>query len=418
MRIISQKLEGSIDAIPSKSFAHRYLIASALSDQETFLDNMVFSDDTKSTILALQNLGAIIDINKNSVLIKKSINLDIKEELVFNCMESGSTIRFMIPICGLLSNRKVFEGIGKLKYRPLNVFKEIFENQNLLVEYNNELPFIYEGKIKPDNFKLRADISSQFITGLLFILPLLNKDSKIEFLTKLESREYVKMTIDVLKDFGIEIDANLKKEIIIRGNQKFKTSKNYKIEGDYSQAAFWIVAALLNGKIKINNLKQNSSQADKEILNIIKRMGAKIKIEKDSVFIKKQRLNGIKIDASQCPDIVPILAVLASVSKGKTTIYNAKRLRIKESDRILAIVTELKKLGADIMETKDGMIIEGKKFLEGSHVDSWNDHRIAMALSIAGLCCKKPILINGFECVKKSYPTFFEDFKKLGAILF
>jgi 3-phosphoshikimate 1-carboxyvinyltransferase len=275
------------------------------------------------------------------------------------------------------------------------------------------LPLNIEGQFKPGNFAIEGNISSQFISGLLFSLPLLDGDSKIIITTNLESKGYVDLTLDMLNRYGIEIINNGYKEFIIKGNQRYK-GRDYRVEGDYSQAAFWLVGGILGEEITSRNLNLESLQGDRVIIDIINKMGGTITL--DETFIKTIASNtkGIIIDASQCPDLVPVLAVLAALSNGQTKIVNAARVRIKESDRLNAIATELNKLGADVREFDDGLVINGKDSLIGGVVDSWNDHRIAMALAIASIKCKDEIIIKNSEAVKKSYPHFWEDFKKLG----
>ena len=414
VKIEPSKLNGIINIPPSKSLCHRAVICASLSHGESNIDNVIFSDDIYATCEGMKNFGGDIE-NKGEgrLRIKGSFPLTLKKESI-DCIESGSTLRFLIPI-GLLCNKAVtFTGRGKLVSRPLDTYYKIFKNQNIKYMNNNgNLPLNVEGKLKPGVFEIEGNISSQFITGLMYTLPLLQGDSKIIIVNELESKGYVDLTIDMLSKFGIEIVNNNYKEFLIKGNQTY-ISRDYKVEGDFSQAAFWLVGGILGEEIQSKDLNIDSLQGDKVIMDLIKEMGGDIAISEFGVKTKVSKTKGITIDASQCPDIVPILTVLAAVSEGETNIINASRLRIKESDRLKAISTQLNKLGADVKELEDGLIINGKKNLTGGIVDSWNDHRIAMALAIASIRCTEEVTITNSDAVKKSYPHFWEDFKKLG----
>lgn len=425
LEIKPSKLEGKINIPPSKSISHRAIIAASLANGISKIENISYSKDIKATLDGMKAMGVevleeILDKKTGTFTLKiKGIDKFKLYEKKINCKESGSTIRFLIPL--FLLSREEFEitGEGRLIERPLDTYYNIFDKQG--IKYKNtegKLPLKIQGELKADVFEIEGDISSQFITGLLFTLPLLEKDSKILITkSKLESKGYVDLTIDILRDFGIEIVNNEYEEFIIKGNQRYK-SRNYRVEGDYSQGAFWIVAGLIGKKISSCDLLKKSLQGDKEIVDIIKRMDGNLEIREQYIIASPSKTKGTIIDASQCPDIIPVLAVLASVSKGETKIVNGKRLRIKESDRIISTTTELKKLGADIKETEDGMIIQGKEILKGGvEIDSWNDHRIAMAMAIASIKCKKSIIIKAPNVVDKSYPNFWEDFKELGGII-
>lgn len=419
VKLEPSKLSGDIKIPPSKSLCHRAIICAALCENESLIKNFVMSDDMIATIGGMKVLGAKIEQLKNE---SEEIELRIsggyeKVGDSIDCIESGSTIRFLIPIA-LLDNKSVtFDGRGKLVTRPLGPYKEMFEKHNIAYIYKDDkLPLTVKGCLKNGEYLLEGNISSQFITGLLFTLPLLDGDSKIVITTELESKGYVDLTLDMLQKYGICIENRGYKEFIIKGNQKYR-KRDYYVEGDFSQAAFWIVAGLIGNSIRCLDLNIESLQGDKVILDIVEAMGGSIEINEDFVKVYKSDTSGIVIDASQCPDLVPILAVLASVSRGTTRIVNAARVRIKESDRLKAISVELRKLGADIEELEEGLIINGVEKLCGGEVDSWNDHRIAMALAIASIRCEEPVIINNSGAVKKSYPGFWKDFKSLGGIV-
>lgn len=419
IKITPKSLSGSLKVPPSKSDSHRGIISAGLSKGKSKVDNLIFSKDIIATLNAMKALGMKYEIKEadeefgsGSVNIEGVDRVQIVEEEI-DANESGSTLRFLIPIAALDKAKMTFTGKGKLVERPLDTYYDIFKEQG--IEYDTTdglLPLTIYGGLKAGSFHIPGDISSQFISGLLFSLPLVDGDSKIVITSPLESKGYVDLTIETLELFGINIENKDYKEFLVSGNQSYK-SRDYTVEGDYSQAAFLIVAGILGDGVICHGLKIDSLQGDKAILDIVKAMGADIEVG-DLVEAKNSKTHGIEIDASQCPDLVPILATLAALSEGTTRIIKAERLRIKESDRLKAMATELNKLGADVVELEDGLEINGKKALNGGVVDSWNDHRIAMALAIASIKCKDEVIIKNSQAVKKSYPGFWKDFEKLG----
>lgn len=421
VKITPNKLEGNVVVPPSKSLSHRAVIAAGLSKGKSVVDNIIFSEDITATCRAMEALGVKIVKEDNSdgtakLTIEGSEKLLIQSETI-DCGESGSTIRFFIPLALTEENTVTFTGRGKLVTRPLKEYYDIFDEQGIEYSTNNgALPLKVNGKLKAGSFKIAGDVSSQFITGLLFTLPLLEGASEIIITKNLESKGYVDLTLDILKKYSIVVENDNYKTFRISGNQTYK-EKDYRVEGDFSQAAFWLVAGAIGGEINCLDLNPNSLQGDKAIIDIIKEMKGNLKEAEGKIISTTAATKSTVIDGSQCPDIIPILAVLAAVSSGTTEIINAGRLRIKECDRLRAIATELTKLGADIEEKEEGLIINGKPLLKGGEVDSWNDHRIAMALAVASIRCNGDVTIKDSGCVKKSYPTFWEDFKKLGGRL-
>lgn len=418
VKITPSKLQGEVVIPPSKSLSHRAIIAAGLSKGKSVVENVMFSEDITTTCNAMEALGVKIDKvkeadNTYTLTIEGSSSLKLLKREI-DCSESGSSLRFFIPICLAEENDVVFTGRGKLVSRPLDQYYRIFDEQGIKYSNNNGmLPLNVQGKISAGEFTIDGDVSSQFITGLMFTLPLLNGDSKITINKTLESKGYLDLTMDTLEKASVEIINKDYKEFLIKGNQQYD-SKDYRVEGDFSQAAFWLVAGIIGGKIDCLDLNSDSRQGDKEVVDIIKRMEGNLVNGNNGIIAEISKTKATIIDASQCPDIIPVLAVLAAVSEGTTEVINAGRLRIKESDRLTAITTELNKLGADLEEKQDGLIIRGKKELTGGEVESWNDHRIAMALAVASIKCTGEVTINDSACVKKSYPTFWEDFKKLG----
>lgn len=405
-------LRGSIKIPPSKSMSHRAIICASLAEGESVVSNLIFSKDIEASIGAMQAFGAEFERGEDFVIVN-GIKSKNEEKCTIDCNESGSTIRFMIPIAAALSAKARFVGNGRLVDRPLDLYAEIFRAKNMDYVYSGKLPFEVNSQLKTGKYEIRGDVSSQFISGLLFALPLLDGDSQIEIVGNFESKAYVDLTLSALDDFGVVVEKDEKNRYIIEEKQKYN-SRNYRVEGDYSQGAFWLVAGCIGNGLVCKDLSVNSLQGDKEVLDVLERMGAKLKISGDEIEIFPSETKGTIIDASECPDLIPVLCVLAALSDGETRVINGQRLRIKESDRIKSTVSELSKLGADIVETEDGMIIQGKKMLSGGKVSSWNDHRIAMALAIASIRCNSAVVIEGSESVSKSYPGFFEDFVSLG----
>lgn len=412
MRIIPSNLTGKVCVPTSKSVSHRAVICAALAEGTSKLSGILVSDDLIATIAAMEALGAIIRQEEGNLIITGT---DCKKPThnVIDCNESGSTLRFLIPL-GLNGHTTNFTGRGKLVERPLDDYFNILNEQQIPYQTTDgHLPLSVTGVLKPGQFHLRGDVSSQFVSGLLFALPRLAGDSSIIITTEMESKGYIDLTLSMLARFGITIINHDYQEFIVAGNQKYQ-STDYHAEGDYSQVAFWLAAGTLGDPICATGLNLNSLQGDKVIVDLIKEMGGKLTLADNSIQASPSITKGIVIDASQCPDLVPILAVLAAVSEGTTQIIRAGRLRIKESDRLKAIAQELNILGADVVENEDSLTIYGRRLLTGGVVDSWHDHRIAMALAIASIACQQSVTIRHSECVSKSYPDFWQDFKMLG----
>lgn len=415
IEIFPMNLQGIVKVPASKSLCHRAIIAAGLSNEECLIDNIIYSDDIEATCSGMEDLGVKIKRNGSSLSIKGSEFMNCIRNTI-DCCESGSTLRFLIPLVLLTAEKVTFTGKEGLKKRPLTPYYNIFEEQGIKYDNKRGLPLTVEGMLRSGEYSMPGNVSSQFITGLLYALPLLDGDSKIIITTEMESKGYIDLTIDMLKKFSVKVENRNYREFIIKGGQRY-VPLDYRVEGDFSQAAFWLVAGIIGGEIECMDVDMESLQGDKVIVDIIKKMGGDISINKGRIIAKKSETTGIVIDASDCPDLVPVLSVLGALSKGTTRIVNAGRLRIKESDRLKSMAQELSKLGADIKETEDGLIIEGKEKLKGGTVNSWNDHRVAMALSIASIRCEEPVVIENSSSVKKSYPEFYEHFEMLGGIV-
>ena len=403
-------LEGSMNIPSSKSLTHRALICAALAKGKSVIRNVVFSEDIEATIHALMQVGAKFEIEDDTVIVRGVKTLKTPSDPV-NCNESGSTLRFLIPLLSLTNKSVTLTGKPSLLKRPQSVYETIFKEDNIPFEHTL-YKIVVNGSIKARRYVIDGSISSQFFTGLMFSLPLLKGDSYITVTGSLESKGYIDLTIDILDKFGIEIQ-ELENGYFIPGNQVYKPF-DYRVEGDFSQAAFFLVAGILNGSINIENLSHESLQGDREIVDIITKMKGRIVFTENGYTTTKSETFGTTIDVANCPDLGPIVALLGTLSKGTTTIINASRLRLKESDRIDSTVETLKTLGANIKVDGDDIIITGKAKLQGGTVDSYNDHRIAMMTAIAALRCDNPVVLTGASAVNKSYPHFYEDYQKLG----
>ena len=417
IQLIPTKLKGKITPPPSKSLAHRAIIAAGLSKGISRIDHIEYSQDIKATIKAMEALGTIIEQHEDYLIINGQYIFTKNNTMPgveIDCEESGSTLRFMIPISIVKENKVRFIGRGQLGRRPLNTFYEIFERQNIGYLYReNVLDLNIIGTLKPDLYRIPGNISSQFITGLLFALPLLSSDSIIEMTSPLESRGYIDLTLQVLKLYGIEIINHEYKQFIIRGRQEYQ-ARDYTVEADFSQAAFYLVADALGNDITVMNLNMESLQGDKAILDILRQMNCTIEQQDGGIKVINQGLTGTTVDASQCPDIIPVVSLALAIAKGDSQVIHAGRLRIKECDRLSATVKELNALEAKLIEHEDSMEITGVNSLKGGSVSSHDDHRMAMMLAIASTICQKDVIIDNKECVKKSYPDFWEDFMMLG----
>lgn len=436
------KLKGEIIVPPSKSMTHRAIVCASLSRGVSHLSNIIYSEDIMATINGMRAFGARIQILKDSVIVdgsgfymnrhkleldsvflKKSAENEIlKNELlnyVVDCNESGSTLRFLIPLALLLENTVIFKGSPGLSKRPVDVYTKIFAEQGishkLRLNSENEFEFEIKGSLKAGKFSLRGDVSSQFISGLLFALPLLEQDSVLKIEGEIESKSYVDLTLQMQETFGVKIENLGYGEFKIEGRQEYR-AKDVEIEGDYSQAAFYIAANEMGSCISLKGLALDSKQGDKQILPIVDDI-FKLSLDEDVCLDEE---NVMEIDGRNFPDIIPIICLAGGYSKKKIRIVNIKRLRIKESDRIFSTVNELSKLGYDIYEKSDEIYINFRKGeLELSkascaEVDSHNDHRIAMMLGIASTISKGTVIVKNPECVKKSYPDFWKQFKMLG----
>lgn len=392
MTINPSKAKGSITAPPSKSMAHRHMICAALADGRSSINNIDLSEDIKATIDCISQLGCRTEIENNSITIERKGK--VSDNPVFRCNESGSTLRFFIPIALVLCNKARFEGSDVLMTRPLSVYEDICREQGIRFERKNGGIEI-EGKLTNNDFKVPGNISSQFITGLLFALPLLEEDSSIELTESVESRPYIDMTIQVLGEFGIKVEWQNERTLFMKGNQSYKKCTST-VEGDFSNAAFLEAFNTIGGEVEVKGLNPNSLQGDK-------------------VYQKhfKQLMNGFcTIDISDCPDLGPVLMAVAALHDG-ARFTGTRRLKIKESDRGSVMCRELSKFGVSTEMAENSITINKCEIKRPEEaVVSHNDHRIAMSMAL--MLSVTGGRLEGSSAVRKSYPDFFDDIRKLG----
>ncbi len=397
---------GEIIKIPaSKSEVHRLLICAALSDKRTIILCDGLNEDIEATVSCLNSLGAEITFS-DGVFTVNPVK-DVPENPRLHCKESGSTLRFLLPLTSLLGKDAVFVTEGRLGDRPLSPLKEELEEAGVsITKNNNEIKV--SGLCRKTSFSIAGNISSQFISGLMFMLT--KTGGEIEITGNTESRPYIEMTIDALKQFGCDIRF-IENKITVPKTAPLISPGEVKAGGDWSNAAFFLSAGVIGKKkITLTGLEFHSKQGDRKIIDVLRAFGGNIEVTNDSVTSFPSELRGIDIDARDIPDLVPVLSVIASNARGTTVINNCGRLRLKESDRIEAVYNMIKNLGGKISVENDNIIIEGVS-IRGGEIDSVNDHRIAMSGAVAAFCTENPVTINGAQAVKKSYPTFWDEIR-------
>lgn len=414
IKITGANLIGSVKAIPSKSHAHRLLICAALADQATEIICEESSADIDATCDCLHALCAQVQKTASGFCVTPR---HISKGTILHCRESGSTFRFLLPVACALGAESCFSLKGRLPMRPMEPLYTALEARGIMLSGKNTPLVSCSGKLSGGRYTIPGNVSSQFISGLLFALALVAEDSEIEIIGKPESRGYIDITLSAIRMFGIEVPFT-GNSIRIRGSQRYLSPKKVSVEGDWSNAAFWLCAGSVKGSgITVTNLKPDSLQGDKAICEILRRFGADVQLRADSVAVRGGNLRGITIDVKDIPDLVPALAVVASVALGKTKIINAGRLKLKESNRLETVAVTLKALGAEVSEMPDGLLISGQNKLTGGSIKSYGDHRIAMMAAIASAACDSPVIIEDAHSVNKSYPRFFDDFKALGGLI-
>ncbi len=420
--ILPSELEGCVAAPASKSQTIRALAAALLAKGESRLVNPSFCDDALSCLRLIEQLGAEVETHSRSLNRSWQIKGGFPDKkgtplpgMVLSCGESALTMRLFAAVVGLQSHPITLEAKGSLRRRPMDMVEEPLRQLNVICRSQGGFPpLLIQGPIKPGSVRLDGSRSSQALTGMLMVLPLLAKDSEILALN-LKSRPYVELTLGLIQFFGISVGVVSETEnwrFIIRGRQSYQPTF-LEVEGDWSGASFFVVAAALTGRVELTGLNPNSRQADKQILVALKAAGGKFYWEGSRLIVDRASLRGFEFDASDCPDLFPPLCVLAIGAEGRSRIKGAHRLTIKESNRAAALVEELSRVGARITQEEDSLILEGRR-IGGGVMDSRGDHRLAMAGAIAGLISREGIVVSGSKAVNKSFPDFFEKLKNCG----
>jgi len=410
VRIAPSGVSGAVNAVPSKSAAHRLLVCAALSNEVTHIGIGAFGDDVLATVRCLRAMGHGVAETAGDLCV--SLRAERGGFVELDCGESGTTARFLLPVAACLFDGFAMTGRGRLPWRPFTPLVEALAKAGCRFD-GGALPLKCSGRIRPGDFEIPGGVSSQFVSGLLLALPLLSGDSRVIVTGALESAGYVEMTIDAMALFGVGVERH-GNVFCVKGNQRYVSPETVAVEGDWSSAAFFFCMGALGGpvSVSVSGLPAHSRQGDWEILDVLRRFGARV----DGNAVGGGMLRGTDVDAAQIPDLVPALAAVASVASGRTRVFNARRLRDKESDRIKSTADMLRALGGDVEATDDGLLINGKKSLRGGAVAGAGDHRIVMAAAVASCACENPVVIEGCEAVGKSYPGFFDDFRSLGGI--
>jgi 3-phosphoshikimate 1-carboxyvinyltransferase len=417
----TERLNGQVCAPPSKSYTQRMILAATLSKGASKISNPLLSEDTEATLRAVKALGVKVKTAEGCWTIEGTASLKGAKEPI-DCGESGATLRFMIPVAATAKGPTTLVFRGSIEKRPVEPLMasliELGAKAHVGKLGDKDAVFMEGGGIVGGETSIPGDVSSQFISGLMFACPKAQVDTEIMLTSELESEGYVKMTEVVLADHGIKVPAH-ENHIHIPANQTY-TPADGRVPGDFSSAAFLLAAAAItNSKVRINNLEYSSVQGDKAIMDILKHMGVNGKVCANSIEIEGSGslLKPAEVDAKNIPDLVPAMAVLACCAKGKSHIFGARRLRLKESDRLQSLYSELGKMGADISVNNDGLIVEGGRRLHGATINPHNDHRIAMACAVAALGAEGETTIQSAECIRKSYPQFFTHLKQIGGNL-
>ena len=398
-----RKLSGRVTPPPSKSQAHRLLLCAALAQGESTVKKVAFSQDILATLGCMQALGAAWkQPEPGTVTITGAPLGNWEGELPhLDCGESGSTLRFLIPVALAVAGGGVFTGRGRLMQRPQKPYFDLFDEKGIHYE-QQENRLTVRGHLAPGEYRLPGNVSSQFFTGLLYALSLLDAPSEIISTTQLESVDYISMTMEAMAEAGVKVERSEDKNTYRVYPGKYKNFTG-EVEGDWSQAGFWYAAIALGSSLELEGMNAFSVQGDMVVV---------------PHFLRLTQPGDVTIDVSGCPDLVPPLAVMAAVREGTTRLVNAARLRIKESDRLASVTATLNTLGARVEEFPDSLTIHGLPGLKGgAAVDCCNDHRIAMMAAIAATRCEEPVTLLGADCVKKSYPNFWEHYKMLGGDL-
>lgn len=419
LRVGKGTATGKVRAPPSKSYTHRATICSAMADGTSKVMEPLRSDDTEVTAKVCSMLGA--DIRWDEYMEIEGKGGFRTPEDILDCHGSGTSIRLLTALAAHAPGISVLTGNDSLRKRPMGELLDAIHTLGARCHSTrkNGLPpvVVFGGGIRGGKVSMRGDVSSQYITALLMTCPWAERETVIELTTELESKPYVEITLEVLEDFGVKVDVSHEMGVFtVEPDQTFAPGE-YTVPGDFSSAAFLLAMGTLSGSVEVTGLNHRSKQGDRKIVDVLKQMGGTVKVGKDSVYVEQSELEGITLDVSDIPDLTPICTVLATQARGTTQLVNAGRLRIKESDRLSAITTELRKMGADIIEGRDSLTVKGPTELKGAEIYPHDDHRIAMSCAVAASVATGDTVIEDGECINKSYPRFIEDLRKIGADL-
>ncbi len=413
--IIQGRLKGTVSIPSSKSVAHRILICAALSDMPSKIRCTGYGKDVLATADCLNQLGAEIEIIDDIIKVSPVKKINKNTRCILNCGESGSTLRFLLPIAAALDTSAEFHGEGRLPQRPLSPLYEQMAAHGVSMNPNGSLPLTCDGKLKGGRYTLGGNVSSQFVSGLLMALPLADEDSEIIITGQRESTPYIDITIDVMKKFGIDI-VTVENGYQITGGCQYRTPGDMAVEGDWSGAAFWIVAGCIGKEpIRCQGISyEHSVQGDRAIVDVLRAMGADIRCDNDGVTAMPSQLRRIETDCKDIPDLVPALAIAAAMAEGNTVFYGIERLRLKESDRVATVCNILRSFNIECSSTEGSLTVIGGGKPKPAIIDPANDHRIAMAAAIMASVTEGESVITDTSCTEKSYPQFFKSFVNLG----
>lgn len=445
VRLRPAALTGTITAVDAKSYAHRLLMAAALADVPTRIRCRTRSADILATVRVMRALGTEIEDLGEAFLVRpigmcpaeKGLRPEDQPEVTLDCGESGTTERFILPIVAALGRRSAITGAGRLAERPLSPLSDVLRAAGVSISEEGVFPLHVAGRIGVGDYAIAGNVSSQFVGGLLYALSLQPRESgsraavsTLELTGTVESAPYIRMTVEVLRAFGVEVEVSHdERKYVVRGADAsglLVSPGAAQVEGDWSNAAFWLVAGEVGGigtkgisDITVTGLKPDSAQGDRAVAAILERMGAEVRVAGDAVTVRPPengRLHGLTVDAAQIPDLVPVLSVAAACAEGVTTFVNAGRLRIKESDRLATTAAMLRSLGVEVTEGETTLTVAGRagRPLTGGTVSGANDHRIVMAAAVAATVASGPVVIEGARAARKSYPDFFRDYAALG----
>ena len=445
VRLHPAALTGTIPAVDAKSYAHRLLMAAALADVPTRIRCRTRSADILATVRVMRALGAEIEDLGEAFLVRpigmclaeKGLRPEDLDEVTLDCGESGTTERFILPIVAALGRKAAVTGAGRLAERPLSPLSDVLRAAGVSLSEEGVFPLHVAGRIGVGDYAIAGNVSSQFVGGLLYALSLQPRESgsraavsTLELTGTVESAPYIRMTVEVLRAFGVEVEVSHdERKYVVRGADAsglLVSPGAAQVEGDWSNAAFWLVAGAVGGigtkgisDITVTGLKPDSAQGDRAVAASLERMGAEVRVAGDAVTVRPPengRLHGLTVDAAQIPDLVPVLSVAAACAEGVTTFVNAGRLRIKESDRLATTAAMLRSLGVEVTEGETTLTVAGRagRPLTGGTVSGANDHRIVMAAAVAATVASGPVVIEGARAARKSYPDFFRDYAALG----